>query len=247
LFAPYTIRLANSHAAARSLEQRYGLPADRTRIIRNAVDAVDAGSQDDRRYVRDTLGLPPEQRVVLMVGRQTEEKNHPMFLRAARRCGERRSDVTYVALGHLVRPMEMEALVDSIGARPFVRIVEQREDVGRWLAAADLFCLTSDREGLPNVVLEAMAAGLPIICTDFESAREVISDPSLGIIIPRDDDAALAETVLELLDDPERGRRLGDAARAHARTEFSWERLVREMEALYTDLLTPQGRERSRS
>lgn len=244
LFARYTVRLANSAAVARSLERRYGLPAEQTRIIRNAVDTIEAGSPEDRRYVRDALGLPPGQRIVLMVGRQTVEKNHPMFLRAARRCGERRPDVTFVALGHMFRPAEMDALIDALGARPFVRVVEQREDVGRWLVAADLFCLTSNDEGLPNVVLEAMAAGLPIICTDFASAREVISDPSLGLIIPRDDDAALAETVLELLGDPARGRRLGDAACAHARAEFSWERLVREMEELYAGLGAPQGRER---
>lgn len=244
LFAPYTVRLANSRAVAASVERRYGLPADRTRIIRNAVDKVEAGSQDDRGQVREMLGLPPEQKIVLMVGRQTVEKNHPMFLRAARRCGELRPDITFVALGHLVRPAEMDALVDSIGARPFVRIVEQREDVGRWLAAADIFCLTSDREGLPNVVLEAMAAGLPIICTDFESAREVLSHPSLGMIVPRNDDAALAETVLGLLDDRARCRRLGEAARVHVRTEYSWERLVREMESLYGDLV-PQDDEKS--
>ena len=100
------------------------------------------------------------------------------------------------------------------------------------------FCLTSDREGLPNVVLEAMAAGLPVICTDFESAHEVLPDTSLGIIIPRNADAILAETALALLDDPERARRLGDAARAHVRTEFSWEKLVREMESLYGEFET---------
>lgn len=247
LFSPYTLRLANSRAVARSLEREYGLPAERTRIIRNAVDAADPGSPEDRRSIREELRLPSGQRIVLMVGRQTVEKNHPMFLRAARRCGELRADVTFVALGHLFRPAEMDALVDSIGARPFVRIVEQREDVGRWLAAADLFCLTSNHEGMPNVVLEAMAAGLPIICTDFESAREIISDPSLGLIIPRGDDAVLAKTVIDLLDDPARGRRLGDAARAHARTAFSWERLVREMEELYTGLAVPGSGGRSRS
>lgn len=233
LFARYTVRLANSNAVARSLERRYGLPFDRTRIIRNAVDPIEAGTLDDHRFVRDALGLPPDQKIVLMVGRQTEEKNYPMFLRAARLCGQRRPGITFVTLGQLTQPEKMEAELDSIGARPFVRTVEQREDVGRWMAAADLFCLTSDREGLPNVVLEAMAAGAPIVCTDFESAREVLSDPSLGIIIPRNADGILAETVLSLLDDPNRARRLGDAARAHVRAEFSWDRLVRETESLY--------------
>jgi glycosyltransferase involved in cell wall biosynthesis len=241
LFARYTVRLANSRAVAASLERHYGLPAQTTRIIRNAVDPFEATAGEARREVRDTLGLSPDQKIVLMVGRQTEEKNHAMFLRAARRCGELRSDVTFVALGHLIHPAEMAALVDSIGAGSFVRVVEQREDVGRWLAAADLFCLTSDREGLPNVVLEAMAAGLSIICTDFESASEVLPSPSLGLIIPRNDDSALAETVLALLDDPARCRQIGEAARTHARSAFSWERLVWEMEGLY------DGLEKSRS
>jgi glycosyltransferase involved in cell wall biosynthesis len=243
MFARYTVRLANSRAVAASLERRCGLPADRTRVIHNAVDAMAPEPGNPRGGVRETLGLPPEQRLVLMVGRQAEEKNHPMFLRAARRCGSRRPDVTFVALGHLFRPAEMDALVDSLGARPFVRIVEQREDVGSWLAAADVFCLTSDREGMPNVVLEAMAAGLPIVCADFESCREVLSNPEVGIIVPRGDDVALAEAVLALLDDPERRRRLGEAARAHARAAFGWDRLVREMEALYSEIAGADLRE----
>jgi glycosyltransferase involved in cell wall biosynthesis len=81
------------------------------------------------------------------------------------------------------------------------------------------------------------------VCADFESCREVLSNPEVGIIVPRGDDVALAEAVLALLDDPERRRRLGEAARAHARAAFGWDRLVREMEALYSEIAGADLRE----
>jgi len=236
ILAPYTTRLANSRAVAASLERRYGLPAAGIKVIYNAVDPPAIPPANARAAVRAELGLPEGQMLILMAGRQTPEKNHAMFLRAARRVGRRRSDVTFVVLGHLFRPGEMHALVDTMEAALYVRIVNQREDMPRWLAASDIFCLTSNAEGLPNVVLEAMATGLPVVCTDFESAREVIPDDRTGVIVPRDDDAALAAAVLTLLADAERRRSLGAAAREYVRVHFGWDRLVRDMESLYDGL-----------
>ena len=235
-FAPRTVRLANSRAAAESLGDRYGLDVSRIRVIENAVDPAPARSEPARRQARAELGLPPDAPVVLMVARQTVEKNHPMFFRAARRVAQARPGTTFVALGHLFDPPAMRRAVEAAGAADAVRIVEQREDVGRWLSAADVFCLTSNEEGLPNVVLEAMAAGLPVVCADFASARDIVGGEGLGVIVPRDDDAALAEAVVSLLGDEGRRRRLGDAGRALVRDRFPWERLVRDMTALYTGL-----------
>jgi glycosyltransferase involved in cell wall biosynthesis len=240
LFAPYTTRLANSRAVAASLAQRYGLSTARIRVIYNAVDRPSPAPEDVRSSVRAEIGLPERQMIILMVGRQSPEKNHAMFLRAAQRVGQRRGDVTFVILGHLFRPDDLHTLVDATGAAPHVRIIDQREDVPRWLAAADLFCMTSNVEGLPNAVLEAMAAGLPVVCTDFESARELIADGRTGLLVPRDDDEALAAAILTLLADSGRRRDLGAAAREHARTQFGWGRLVGEMESLYAGLLREQ-------
>jgi glycosyltransferase involved in cell wall biosynthesis len=233
LLAPFTVRLVNSRAAAVSLVEAYGLPPDRVRVIRNAVDEVPPPSPAAAAAVRASLGLPVSQVIVLLVARQSAEKNHAMFFRAARRVGSVRGDVTFVAAGHLVEPKAMRRLLEESGASPHVRVVGEQEDIPRWLAAADVFCLTSDREGLPNALLEAMAAGLPVVCTRFESAAEVVSDDRLGVLVPRDDDEAMAAALLALLADGERRHAMGQAARAHVAAAYGWDRLVREMDALY--------------
>lgn len=234
--ASRTTRIVNSRAAAASLSDRYGLPASSIRIIPNAVDPAEPPSAEARRAARAALGLPGDAAVILMTARQTEEKNHPMFFRAARRVGERRNGVLFVALGRLFRPEAMRQAVADAGAARFVRVEEQREDVGLWLAAADLFCLTSDSEGLPNSVLEAMAAGLPVVCTDFAAAREILAREELGLVVPRGDDAALAEAILALLDDGARRARMAQAARHEVTQRFGWSRLVSEMESLYEEV-----------
>jgi glycosyltransferase involved in cell wall biosynthesis len=235
LLAPFTVRLVNSAAAADSVASRYGIARDRIRVIRNAVDPASEVPAGSRERIRAGLGLPATQRLVLLVGRQSVEKNHAMFFRVARRVAGARPDVTFVAVGRMVQPDLLRRQLEDAGAGAHVRLLEQQEDIAAWLAAADLFCLTSDREGLPNALLEAMAAGLPAVCTEFPSAREVIASPELGVVVPRGDDAAMAEAVLRLLDDAPRRRALAQIARRHVAEAFSWERLVREMEALYEE------------
>ncbi|HET8947726.1 MAG TPA: glycosyltransferase, partial [Candidatus Polarisedimenticolia bacterium] len=235
MLAPFTLRLVNSRAAATSQVEAYGLPAARVRVVANAVDAavLPPGARD---AVRAALGLPPGQRLVLLVARQSPEKNHAMFFRAARRVAAARSDVTFVAVGHLVDPGAMQRLLDASGAGASVRLVGEQADIPRWLAAADVFCLTSDREGLPNALLEAMAAGLPVVCTRFPSATEVLSSDRLGVLVARDDDASLAAGILALLGDEGRRQAMGRAAREHVAAAYGWDRLVREMDAIYAGL-----------
>jgi glycosyltransferase involved in cell wall biosynthesis len=240
LLAPRTVRLVNSGAAVESLVSHYGLRPGRIRVIRNAVDPAPAVDPGARERIRAALGLPAAQRIALLAGRQSVEKNHAMFFRVARRVGAARPDVTFVAVGHLFEPEAMRRLLEESGAAPHVRIVDGQPEIAAWLAAADLYLMTSDREGLPNALLEAMAMGLPVICTAFASAREVVRDETVGIVVPRDDDAAMAAAALALLDDAPRRRALGEAARAHVAAAFGWDRLVGEMEALYEEI-DPRG------
>jgi len=232
LLAPLTLRLVNSQATAASLVKAYGIPPAGIRVVPNAVEEG-APSPGAREAVRAALGLPPEQRLVLLVARQSAEKNHAMFFRAARRVAAARSDVTFVAVGHLVDPGAMQTMLDASGAAAAVRLVGEQADIPRWLAAADVFCLTSDREGLPNALLEAMAAGLPVVCTRFPSATEVLSSEALGMLVPVNDDASLAASILALLGDEERRRSMGRAAREHVAAAYGWDRLLREMDAIY--------------
>ena len=235
LLAPLTLRLVNSRATAASLVEAYGIPAAGIRVVPNAVEEA-APAPGARDAVRASLGLPPGQRLVLLVARQSAEKNHAMFFRAARRVAAARSDVTFVSVGHLVDPGAMQQVLDASGAAASVRLVGEQTDIPRWLAAADVFCLTSDREGLPNALLEAMAAGLPVVCTRFPSATEVLSSEGLGMLVPVNDDAALAAAILALLGDEERRRAMGRSAREHVAAAYGWDRLLREMDAIYAGL-----------
>jgi glycosyltransferase involved in cell wall biosynthesis len=235
LLAPLTLRLVNSRATAASLVKAYGIPPAGIRVVANAVEEATPvpGARD---AVRASLGLPPGQRLVLLVARQSVEKNHAMFFRAARRVAAARPDVTFVAAGHLVDPGAMQRVLEASGAGAAVRLVGEQADIPRWLLAADVFCLTSDREGLPNALLEAMAAGLPIVCTRFPSATEVLSSEGLGVLVPVNDDASLAAAILALLGDDERRRAMGRAARDHVAVAYGWDRLLREMDAIYAGL-----------
>jgi glycosyltransferase involved in cell wall biosynthesis len=242
LLAPFTVRLVNSGAAADSLVRHYGLRPGGIRVLRNAVDRAPAVDPGVRERIRGALGLPAAQRIALLVGRQAVEKNHAMFFRVARRVGAVRPDVTFVAVGHLVEPEALRRRLEESGAAPHVRIVDAQPEIAEWLAAADVYLMTSDREGLPNALLEAMAMGLPVVCTAFGSAREVVPDETVGIVVPRDDDGAMAAAVLALLDDAPRRRALGEAARARVAAAFGWARLVGEMEALYEEIDPRRGR-----
>ncbi len=237
LMAPFTTRLVNSRAVAASLQQVYGLPASRTRVIYNAVDPPATVTGDPGLEIREELGLPRAQKLVLTVGRQAGTKNLPMLCRVARRVGARRPDFTFLHVGHIFDPGAMRALLEETGASPYMRVMGERDDIPRWLTAADLLCVTSNVEGVPNAILESMTHGLPVVSSEFPGAREVIPDDRVGLVLPLEDDRAMAEAVEALLDDPSRRRTLAEAARRHVREAFGWERLVREMESFYEGLV----------
>jgi glycosyltransferase involved in cell wall biosynthesis len=240
LLAPRTIRLANSEAVAESLYHTYGLAVQRTTIIPNAVSLEPCDRELARSEVRQELRLSPSHRIVLMLGRQAPVKNYPMFLRVGRAVCRQRSDVTFLGIGRQDLACELSPLLSELGMEGRVRLLDQQSDVNRWLAAADVFCFTSNAEGCPNAVLEAMLAGLPIVCTDFASAREVLGDT--GVLVSRGDEQAMSRCVLELLDKPEQATHMGERAKRRAQTRYSWAALVQRMDHLYSGLATGSGR-----
>ena len=235
LLARRTVRLANSLTVARTLERAFRLPLERTRIIYNAVDMPRVDRLAARREVRTELGLDPRCRLVLTVGRLTPEKNYPMLVRTAAAVCRQRNDVRFLVAGYGSQLDEVAALVSQAGLDDRLRLLGLRRDVERLLAAADVFCFTSNSEGFPNAVLEAMASGLPVICTSFPSSEEVLSRPGTGVLVPRDDHQAMAREICALLDDGERRMRLWATGRESVLEKFTWGAVVRTMEALYTE------------
>jgi glycosyltransferase involved in cell wall biosynthesis len=116
-----------------------------------------------------------------------------------------------------------------------------RTDVPEILQALDIFVLPSNWEGLPNAVLEAMAAGLPVVATRVGGVPEVVVEGQTGILVPPRDPNALADALLTLLRDPNLRRRMGQAGRQRVQEYFSVDQMVSKTETLYEQLLSEKG------
>jgi len=132
---------------------------------------------------------------------------------------------------------EVEQLIDRLGLRGVVRLLGWRRDVSDLLHAMDVFLLTSRFEGLPRALLQAMAAGVPVVATAVDGTPEVVRDRRTGLLIPPGDPQAAAEKVLELIRNPELRGRCVDGGRRMLPDQFDIHRMVSDLERIYISLL----------
>jgi glycosyltransferase involved in cell wall biosynthesis len=190
----------------------------------------------DRDAVRDEFGIPRDALVVGVVARMVREKGLPELFEAIAGLARRRGNVHLLHVGPVdesrpdaVTPAEAQRL--GILAR--CRFAGQRYDVARFLAAMDVFCLPSHREGFPVSVMEAAAMGLPCVVTDVRGCREAVVHGQTGLVVPARNAAALERALEELLASPERRAAMSAAARSRARAQFDRRRAVERTLALY--------------
>ena len=236
LLAGRTVRVDNSEAVARSIERRLRFPASEVEIVPNAVELEPHDRDGARTAVWQELGCERDRPIILMVGRLHAHKNWFMLIEAGELVARERPDVMVVGIGVGPLARDIDERVARSPARESFRFVGLRRDVGRWLAAADLFCFTTNHEGFPNVLLEAMAAGVPIITTDFDGVREVVGDGEVAVVTPRRNAEAMAAQILQLLGNADRRREMSAAGRRRAEEEFSVPMLTSRMETIYSRL-----------
>jgi glycosyltransferase involved in cell wall biosynthesis len=189
--------------------------ADRTVVIHNGVDV-------DRPH--RPPGPPPAPVTLLSVGRMREPKDFITLVRAI--AALEPGTVRLRIAGDGPDKPALEAEIARLGLHPSVELLGTRDDVDELLAAADLFVLSSDSEGLPMSVLEAMAAGLPVVATAVGGIPELVADRETGMLVPPRDTTALAEAIRKIAGDRELRDRLGAAGRRRAQEEFSIERCL---------------------
>ncbi len=171
----------------------------------------------DRDVARSEIDLPEHDRaVVAFIGRLSGVKRPDRFLEAAELVAARHPETIFLVVGDGDQRLRLESLPLSAD----VRFLGWRGDIARIHAAADLIVVTSDNEGMPVTLIEAAMAGRACVTTDVGSAGEVVLDGTTGRVVARDP-RAVADAIVELLDDSDRRRRLGTAARQHALAEFS--------------------------
>jgi len=244
--------LANSQAVARFLVQREGIPEERVRVIPNGLDPADAERLRPRdaaeaSALRRALGLPEGAVVVGDVSRLDAKNDLLSWTEVVARLAARFPSLAAVLVGGASSRVErryarrLEAALRERGLLGRVRLLGARRDLENVLPALDLFLHTSVMEGFPNCIMEAMAAGLPVVATRAGGTDELVVEGTTGRLAAVGDVAALAEAAAALLVDPERRRRMGEAGASRVREEFGARRMVEATEMIYDEVLRAGG------
>lgn len=233
--------VVNSSAAGDELVSRFGVPRSKvqnvgvgTRLERFNGSAPDEG-------LRHELGLDGA-KVVGIVGKLSPVKGHRHFLESAALVSRARDDVRFLVVGDGPEREKLERRAGELGVADSVRFAGVRENVPEVMGLMDVLVLSSLSEGSPNVVLEGMAAGLPIVATRVGGVPELVRDGETGLLVEPGDAAGMAEAALALLDDPGRADAMGKAGRATALDEYDIARVVERFEGALYDLLVEAGR-----
>jgi len=199
-------------------------------------DLQGEGRKVKRAALRDELGVPQDAPVVTLVARLAPIKRTDRFLRVAKLVAERSHAHFLIAGdGELWEDLRASADARSLGERLWW--AGFRRDMPSVLFASDAVVLTSDNEGTPVSLIEAQAAGVPVLSTDVGGVRSVVQHGRTGIVVDPEDEQALADGILDVLGDPKLAQRLAAAGRTHALANFSVERLVGDLDRLYRELL----------
>jgi len=234
--------LVNSAAIVRLLVERQRLPAAKMRVVHNGIDLARLPPfEPGREAARAALGLDPRRRLLAQVGRLAEQKDWPTFLQAAATVTAALPDLDVLAVGEGPLRPAMERLAADLGLGTRIRFLGMRHDVPAVLAGVDVMALTSTYEGLPNVVIEAMAVGAVVVATDVGGTAELILDGETGFLVPPRRPDVTAAKVVGVLRDPALAARLARAGRARVEEEFGLEAMVRGTSAVYEAQLRSAG------
>jgi glycosyltransferase involved in cell wall biosynthesis len=191
--------------------------------------------------VRRQLGIPPDAPVIAAVCRLNQNKGLEYFLRAAVALRPRFPEARFLIVGGSyfdpLYPKTLEQLTTQLGLNDRVIFAGERNDVPRVLQEIDISVLPSLNEGLSNSLLEAMAAGLPVVATRVGGNPEVVQHGKTGLLVPPRDPQALAEAITRILESPEMSRQFGRAGFDRVKDNFSLAATVRRTEDLYMSLL----------
>ncbi len=183
--------------------------------------------------LRAELGLAPGAPLVGLVGRLVPIKAVDQFLEAAGAVAEARPEAHFVVIGDGELRGALEAQADALGLAGTVHFLGFRFDLERLYPDLDVVALSSRNEGTPVSLIEAMAAGRPVVATRVGGVPDLVEDGESGLLVPPDDPKALAEAILSLLGSPERRRAMGERGRARVYPALDISRLAADLKALY--------------
>ncbi|HMD98895.1 MAG TPA: glycosyltransferase [Terriglobia bacterium] len=239
--------VANSDAVRNYLEKEDGFTPDHVRIVRNGVDPepfLRASANRETLFPRLSL---EDKLMVVVANMNIKGKGQGDLIEAARRICAEVPRARFILVGDGRERAGLENKVAELGLVEHFVFLGKRNDVPDVLSCCDVSVLPSWAEGMPNSILESMAAGLPVVGTRVGGIPEIIEDEVSGLLVPPRDPQALAKAILRLLRDPEFSSRLALAGRERVRIEFSFDRVLRQLRELYEEGWVRSGQGQTKS
>ena len=234
--------LANATPIREALIAEDMFAPEKVRVIHNGID-VEKFARVNRDRDRILPGVGHGTLIVLVGNMHSDVKGHPLIISAAPAIVGEFPDTRFVFVGDGARRQEFEHQASALGLAQNVMFLGQRNNIPEILACCDIGILPSKAEGLPNAVLEYMAAGLPAVASNVGGNSEIIRDGITGLLVPPQDSQALSSALLRLLREPVLARCVAESGQAYVRENFSFERLIEEVDSLYSELLARRGRD----
>lgn len=222
------------------LVEKHRFSEEKLSVIPHGLRQEKFALQFDSNEVRKELKIPPEAFVLICVARLSSEKAHEVLLDAVRGVVRTSMKPVYLLLaGEGDRRLWLEGYVEKLGLNGSIQFLGQRSDVPRLLSAADVFVLSSDFEGLPFAILEAMAVGKPVIATQVVGSKDLVSD-NTGILVPPRDPQALAKAILWALNHPTELLEKGQEGRKRFLEKYTSGKVIERTLELYERLCETQ-------
>ncbi len=213
----------------------HGIDRDKFVLIENGI-APHRPSSLGREEFLDQLGLPHDAQIVAAIGRLWPQKRVRDVIWAAELLQNIRDDVHVIVVGDGPERRRLERFRDNVQLQGRVHFLGHRDDVAQFIEHVDVLWLASAFEGLPNVIMEAMAAGVPVVATDIAGNNDLVLPEKTGFLVPVGDTAGLARHANQILDDPPLAARLGEAGRQEMLDNYSVEKMVSRHAQLYHEL-----------
>ncbi|MFQ5601719.1 MAG: glycosyltransferase [bacterium] len=221
-----------SEATAKWLVEKRGVAREKVLVIPYGVN-LEVYKQGKNLALKRQLGIAPETFVVGTVARLHPQKGHEYLIEAAKKIVERHANVKFVFVGDGEMRKKLEARIETAGLENNFLLLGFRDDVTDLLRVFDIFVLPSLYEGLPNVILEAMATGLPVVATAVDGSVELVNDGETGFLVPPREPQALIAKINTLIQNPQRVLDFGMQGRNRVESIYSLEKQVEHFQQLY--------------
>jgi glycosyltransferase involved in cell wall biosynthesis len=215
-----------------------GVADRRCLLIENGIDTGDFQRRRSVEQTKQDFGIPPSRLVIGAAGRLSPEKGFDLLIQAVDQLLRHELDVELLILGEGDDRPRLEKLIASLGRDDRCRLLGYATDPRPFYEALDVFALSSLREGLPNVLLEALAMEVPVVATAVAGVPRLIQDGRNGRLVPPADVGALTEALMDLLRDPHLRASFCRAGRRTVETSYSFARRTARLRAVYDELVS---------